>query len=157
MQRGEPLEYSWVTRSNAPNFNALVRYEEGFLEGARRYDVGERSNFALLPMTLVALDLLLEWTPRRIQDELARYTTDIEQAARAMGLHVASIPHRAGHFLGIRFPGGLPDKTVERFAGEKIFVSVRGDSIRITPHLYNTEVDKERFLTVLKAVHKVNQ
>jgi selenocysteine lyase/cysteine desulfurase len=155
MQLGEPLEYSWVTRSNAPDFSALVRYDDNFLQGARRYDVGERSNFALLPMTIAALDLLLEWTPHRIQQELARYTTDIESAARAMGLSVASTPDRAGHFLGIRFPGGLPDGTVERFANEKVFVSVRGDSIRVTPHLYNTETDKERFLAVLEGVTQI--
>jgi selenocysteine lyase/cysteine desulfurase len=30
-------------------------------------------------------------------------------------------------------------------------VSVRGSSIRITPHVYNTETDVERLLKVLQA------
>jgi selenocysteine lyase/cysteine desulfurase len=32
-----------------------------------------------------------------------------------------------------------------------VFASVRGDALRITPHLYNTEQDRLRLLEVLAA------
>jgi len=35
-------------------------------------------------------------------------------------------------------------------AREKVFVSVRGNSIRIAPHLYNTEEDLRRLFDVLQ-------
>ncbi len=149
MQSGEPLDYSWITRARAEDFAALVNYEHDYQPGARRYDVGERANFALLPAAAAALELLLEWTPEFIQAELAGYTTDIERAAREMGLAVSSMPERAGHFLGIRFPGGLPPDALDTFAAHGIFVSVRGDSVRVTPHLYNDQTDRERFLEIL--------
>ena len=37
----------------------------------------------------------------------------------------------------------------ERLAEEKVFVSVRGGSVRVSPHLYNTEEDVERLFSVL--------
>jgi selenocysteine lyase/cysteine desulfurase len=39
---------------------------------------------------------------------------------------------------------------VEAFAKQKVFVSVRGSSVRITPNVYNTEQDVERLLKVLQ-------
>jgi selenocysteine lyase/cysteine desulfurase len=35
-------------------------------------------------------------------------------------------------------------------AREKVFVSVRGTSIRVTPHVYNTAVDCQRLISCLK-------
>ena len=35
---------------------------------------------------------------------------------------------------------------------ENVFVSVRGESVRVSPHLYNTEGDVERLFEVLEQV-----
>ena len=59
---------------------------------------------------------------------------------------------RAGHHLGLRFPEGLPAEPPERLAKEQVYVSLRGDSLRATPHLYNNEADIERLFAVLRAV-----
>jgi selenocysteine lyase/cysteine desulfurase len=53
---------------------------------------------------------------------------------------------RAGHFVGIRFPGGLPEGAVEKLEARDVYVSKRGDSLRVTPHLHNTEADRDRLL-----------
>ena len=39
----------------------LIDYRESYQPGARRFDVGERSNFALLPAAIVGLEQLLAW------------------------------------------------------------------------------------------------
>ncbi|MEW6637799.1 MAG: aminotransferase class V-fold PLP-dependent enzyme, partial [Actinomycetota bacterium] len=54
-REGEPLEHNWINRSGSEDFSRLVDYAEAFQPGARRYDVGERSNFVLLPMVNEAL------------------------------------------------------------------------------------------------------
>ncbi|KAA3632865.1 MAG: aminotransferase class V-fold PLP-dependent enzyme [Proteobacteria bacterium] len=149
-QQGTPLEYSWITRGNAEDFRGLVDYRPDFQAGARRYDMGERSNFALMPMTAAALELILKWDPEHVQRTLTRYTGEIESRARSLGLVTASPPARAGHFLGIRFPKGIPDDAVGELRRRNIHVSVRGDCVRITPHLYNTENDKHCFLEALE-------
>ena len=55
---------------------------------------------------------------------------------------------RAGHLLGIRFADGVPDTLIDRLAQNKIYVSVRGNSIRISPHLYNTAEDIDKLFSV---------
>jgi selenocysteine lyase/cysteine desulfurase len=56
---------------------------------------------------------------------------------------------RAPHFLSVRFPGGLPDGIGERLAAAGVHVSLRGEWMRITPHLYNDEADVERLFSAL--------
>jgi len=46
-QNGVPLEQGWITREGAEDFRHLIDYSQSFLPGARRYEVGERANFAL--------------------------------------------------------------------------------------------------------------
>jgi selenocysteine lyase/cysteine desulfurase len=52
----------------------------------------------------------------------------------------------------LRFPAGPPAGLLEKLTADKIFVSIRGDSMRVTPHLYNTDADVDRLFNVLQAV-----
>jgi selenocysteine lyase/cysteine desulfurase len=45
----------------------------------------------------------------------------------------------------------LPEGLPERLAREQVHVSLRGDSLRVTPHLYNHQQDLERLFGVLHA------
>lgn len=65
------------------------------------------------------------------------------------GLKVGNRSHRAGHFLGVRLPGGVPSNLTVELAKQNVFVSVRGDSVRITPHLYNNSDDVDRLFEFL--------
>ena len=47
----------------------------------------------------------------------------------------------AGHMIGLRRPEGLPADLSRRLQERGVFVSVRGSSIRVAPHLYNDESD----------------
>ncbi len=148
---GRPLEHNWITRLGSEDFTRLIDYQEGFQPGARRYDVGERSNFALLPAGIVGLEQLLEWGVEAIAATLAAVTAGIAEEAAALGLQATDPGKRAGHFLGLRFPEGVPPGLAERLAAERVYVSLRGDSLRVTPHLYNHEADIERLFAVLRA------
>ncbi len=54
-QGGTPLEEDWIQRANASDFASLTLYTDIYEAGARRFDMGERSNFALLPAALRAM------------------------------------------------------------------------------------------------------
>jgi selenocysteine lyase/cysteine desulfurase len=54
--------------------------------------------------------------------------------------------------IGVRLPGGLPNGLAERLAAAQVHVSLRGDSIRVAPHLYNDERDVTRLVEVLRSV-----
>jgi selenocysteine lyase/cysteine desulfurase len=146
---GIPLEYNWINRKHSEDFAGLVKYRNDFQTGARRFDVGERSNFALMPMAFAALRQILDWQVPETASTLAGLTEEIAQRATDLDLNVAPTHLRAGHMLGIRFPEGVPDDLIDRFAQNKIYVSVRGNSIRISPHLYNTKEDIDKLFSTL--------
>ncbi len=146
---GVPLEYNWITREHSEDFAGLVDYVEGFQPGARRYDVGERSNFALMPMAVAALDQILAWGVPAISDHVAALTDAVEQGARDLGLAPVPAAVRLPHIVGVRMPGGVPPELGERLAAAKVYVSVRGDSIRVSPHVYNDADDVARLFEVL--------
>ena len=148
---GKPIEYNWIARAGAEDFARLVDYRDEYQPGARRFDVGERSNFILVPMLNAALDQILEWGVEAIETTLAARTADIASRAAALGLGSAPSALRAGHFLGLRFPGGgLPAGLLAALAAEQVYVSVRGASMRVTPHLYNTDEDVDRLFAALE-------
>lgn len=151
-QDGEPIEYNWLNRKGSEDFAGLVDYVDDYQQGARRFDMGERANFALMPVALTALEQVLDWGVDNIQETLAQKNRDI--AARCERLGLTSLPDdkRAGHFLGLRREGGLPKDLLERLLADNILVSVRGSSMRITPHLFNNEADSDRLLTALKNI-----
>lgn len=149
-QQGVPLEQGWLARQGAEDFGSLMDYREDFQPGARRFDVGERSNFALMPAVIVALRQLLTWQVERIEATLGAKTAQIAEAAREIGAVVVSDKHRAPHFLSLRFPQGLPDDVLQRLAAAGVFVSARGEWLRVTPHLYNDDTDAGRLISALR-------
>jgi selenocysteine lyase/cysteine desulfurase len=149
-QDGRPLEENWIGRERSEDFAGLTRYRDRYQPGARRFDMGERSNFTLLPMSMVALEQLLAWGIERIAATLRARTRTIAKRAAELGLAPTPEDRRPGHYLGIRFPGGPPPHLLERLAAKGVYLSVRGDSLRVTPHLYNDEEDVERLFEALE-------
>ena len=85
---GRPLEHNWLLRGGSEDFSRLVDYRDDFQPGSRRFDVGERSNFVLVPMALEALRQLLAWGVADIQESLRQLTSRVAQGARALHLEV---------------------------------------------------------------------
>ena len=50
--------------------------------------------------------------------------------------------------IGIRHPAGIPATLPAALKEAKVFVSIRGDSIRVAPHLYNDLDDVDRLLNL---------
>ncbi len=148
-REGEPIEHNWINRRGSENFAALVDYEDAFQPGARRYDVGERSNFALLPMANEALRQIPAWGVANVAGSLGRLTALIEDEARERGMEAVPAEKRGAHMIGLRLGDDLPRDLAARLAKENVFVSVRGGSIRVSPHLYNTEEDVEKLFDSL--------
>jgi selenocysteine lyase/cysteine desulfurase len=151
-QDGAPVEESWISRKNSENFAGLVDYQSAYQPGARRFDVGERSNFALTPAAKASLDYLLGLGTARIYATLKRRNDAVAARAQAE-LGLASVPahRRAGHYLGLRFGAAVPDGLPAKLAAGNVFVSVRGKAMRVTPHVYTTDDDIERLFRVMRA------
>ncbi len=151
-QEGRPLEENWIQRANAEDFASLILYTEEYAEAARRFDMGERSNFALLPAATMAMEQLLIWGVSEISAYSAALNRRIAAAATAHGFSVPDEKYRAPHYLCLRRQKGIPADLPEKLAREKVFVSVRGSSVRVTPHLYNSEADADRLIHLLEGI-----
>lgn len=151
-REGRPIERSWLARAGAEDFSKLVGYVDEYRPGARRFDMGEYPQFVLAPMARAGLEQILAWGVDRIQATVRRLTDRVAQGARELGCAVLADDRRVGHLVGLRFPQGLPPRLRERLAEERVHVSLRGDSIRVAPHVYDGEEDVDRLLAVLRAV-----
>ena len=149
---GRPLEQAWMGRRGAEDFTRLVDYQSAYRPGARRFDMGEAPNFALLPMVQTALARILDWGVPAIQSTLAARTAAIAARAAPLGFASGDPARRAGHFLGLGFPGPVPAGLPDRLAAAQVHVSLRGSSLRVTPHLWNDDEDVDRLFDALAAI-----
>jgi len=149
---GRPVEENWIQRANARDFAALILYTDKYDDGARRYDMGERSNFALLPAATRALKQLQDWGIAEISGTAGALNRQLALMAAEIGFSSPPEHLRAPHYLCLRRKAGIPEGLSETLASQKVFVSVRGSSIRVTPHLYNSANDVERLLACLRQI-----
>jgi selenocysteine lyase/cysteine desulfurase len=147
-QQGIPIEQSSMTRQGSEDFTR-TDYSDEFQPGARRFDMGEFTQFILAPMAAAALQQILDWGVASIEQSISHLTAEIAQRALAAGYVVAPEEQRSKHMLGIRFRGGLPAKLAAALAAAKVYVSIRGDAMRVSPHLYNTSADIDRLFAAI--------
>ena len=148
-REGVPLEQTWLGREGSEDFATLVEYRDSYAPGARRYDVGERSNFVALPMATEAMRQLLTWGVENVAENLSGLTGLVEAEATERGMRAIPAQRRAGHMIGLGLDPAAPGDLAARLAGEGVFVSVRGRSLRVSPHVYNTEKDVKKLFEAL--------
>ncbi|MBQ0734899.1 aminotransferase class V-fold PLP-dependent enzyme [Aquimarina celericrescens] len=145
---GTPIEHSWMNRYNSQDFSRLTQYEERYQEKATRYAVGEASNFVLTPMLIRAIEQLIEWTPIEIQTYCKKISIDSVQKLRELGCLIENDHHRAHHLIGVYFSKHMNIDNIKiRLKQENIIVSYRGNAMRISPNVYNSEDDFERLIS----------
>jgi selenocysteine lyase/cysteine desulfurase len=146
---GVPLEENWISRLGSEDFTGLVDYQDRYQPGARRFDVGQRTHFETTPMAIAALRQLLDWEVPRVAATLRRTTGRIEEQVRALGLTVTS-SDRGPHMLGVRLPAPARRRAAEALTRARVFVGVRGSSLRLSPHLWTTDEDVGRLVAALR-------
>jgi selenocysteine lyase/cysteine desulfurase len=148
-REGAPIEHNWINRRGSEDFSGLIDYQDAFQPGARRYDVGERSNFVLLPMANEALRQILDWGVKNVSETIGELTDLIEEEAGKRGIEAVPAKRRGRHMIGLRLGSQAPEDLAARLAAKRVFVSVRGESVRVSPHLYNTKESVDRLFAAL--------
>ncbi len=147
---GKPVEENWINRLHSEDFAGLVNYESNYQPGSLRYEVGEHSNFILLPMLLEALKQINQWKPKAIQQYCASITHKPIALLRESDFWVEEDKFRGHHLFGLRLPTNVSvEKIKKALLKNKISVSFRGNAIRVSPHLYNSEADMMKLVRVL--------
>lgn len=147
-----PVEdLNWWSVKGSEDFNHLPGQGFELRPGAQRYDAHEPASFVNLFALAEALRLVLEATPQATQvhcralcDRLlsrlpagygAASPLDLAQRSHVLCVTAASSAGTAAAF--------------ERLKSQKVQVSLRGDRLRVSPHLYSTEADVDRLLAAL--------
>lgn len=152
---GQPVEENWINRFESENFANLVNYNDRYQSGALRYEVGEHSNFILVPMMLAAIRQLNAWGVENIQNYCRNLITDGIAKLRDEGFRIENEAYRASHLFGLRPDKHQDMQTIQNALQDKdILVSYRGDSIRVSPNVYNSQKEFDTFVqTLLSAVY----
>ena len=154
---GAPIEQNWILREGARDFSRLVDYRDSYEPGARRFDVGQRTNFQLVPMAIARSSSCSSGrsraSGRRSPRPPARSPTGPPSSASSR-----SRPRAGGrHLLGIGLTEELRSRVVPALREAGCFAALRGDSLRLAPHLHNTPDEVERLLGALGAIAGADQ
>lgn len=146
--QGTPLDNNWMNHENAEDFAKLVHYTNTFKPKAARYDVGESSNFILVPMLAEAINQLLQWTPSSIQSYCQRITQNPIQQLSGLGCFIEDEAFRSHHLFGLYVPTKIDMELLKsKIAQAQILVSFRGNAIRVSPSVYNSEEELEKLVS----------
>lgn len=150
---GSSIERSWINRVGSENFRSLINYQDHYRPKADRYNVGERSNFILNPMLETSLNQLLDWGVDNIQNYCKSLLEEPLKLIQSKGFWVEDEAYRTYHLVGVRIPAGSDIAKIEAaLKRSNVQVSYRGESIRISPHLYNDQNDIDVLVEGLLAV-----
>lgn len=150
---GEPIEENWINRLDSDKFENLVNYQSEYSPKAARYNVGEVSNFMYVKMLAESLRQINEWTPAAIQQYCRSMTEPVLDRFRDLGCWIEDPDYRSHHLFGIRLPDSVDVIELKKsLDARNIFVSIRGNSIRISPHLYNETKHLESLLEGLREI-----
>ena len=98
---------------------------------------------------MAALDLLDEWGIETIAETLAVTNSRIAKILAGYGFETTPAEARAPHFQGARLPATDPRKLAAKLIENNVYASVRGDYLRVAPHLYTDDEDLARFSAAL--------
>jgi selenocysteine lyase/cysteine desulfurase len=150
-REARPLEESWLARSNADDFTLLASYSDRYMDGARRFDVGEKCT-AILPGAIAALEQLQAWGISEIARSLNEINERLQLRLEALGFELPLAADRCPHMFGARLPRHFTEDLVGVLRAERVFVSQRGSNVRFAPHLHITEADIDQLFAALDLV-----
>ncbi len=112
-----------------------------FLPGARRFDMGERSDFAVLPVAIASMKLIQEWTVSRVFERLRHLNEFVWAEAENRGLPVVRPRYPTPHISILDIGDRLSPNAGQELKRANVHVTLRGTKMRVSPHVYNDELD----------------
>jgi selenocysteine lyase/cysteine desulfurase len=151
-QNGVPLEQISASRKAVSAEDTVYFRDITYVEGARRYDMGERDHFISMEMAAVGMEMMAGWSNEPIVARLAMLTDKLADGLANTGVQVLDKKLRAPHVLSLYFPKGMATDLPKKLAAENVYAAPRLGRLRISPHVYNDEQDVERFVEVFRKV-----
>ena len=151
-REGRPIDANWMAREGSEDFTRVSEYRWELASGGRRYDAGQTWNLWLSEAACRGLEIVAEVGIERLSSHGRLLTDRLANEAAALGLAAPRPEFRSSHLVGLRLPEGAdPRSLVSELASRSVYVSVRGASVRVSVHMWNTESDIDRLLEGLAA------
>ena len=91
---------------------------------------------------IAALEQIIDWTPKAIQEYCKEITTYFVKTLSENGCEIEDSDTRANHLFGVKIPESIDkDALKETLLKNNVYVSFRGNYIRVSCHLFNTSDD----------------
>jgi selenocysteine lyase/cysteine desulfurase len=148
-QDGIPLEQTSAGRRDVNAENEIYLADISHVPNARRFDMGERDHFISMEMAAIGMEMMAEWGAAAVVQRLSMLTERIAEGVRDIGVSVPDRRFRAPHILSLGFRDGMPVGLVEKLASEGVYVASRLRRMRVSPHVFNDEIDADRFVAAL--------
>ncbi len=145
-QDGEPLEQTAAARRAVSAEHTVYMRDTAYVDGARRFDMAERDHFISLEMASIGMELVAAWGSSAIAERLRMLTDQLVNALRNTGVQVPDAQVRSPHVLSLGFRSGMPEGLVDRLAAAQVYAAPRLGRLRISPHVYNDDLDVDRFV-----------
>ena len=147
-----PGPFYWQALPGAERHASLMFDDSKPGPDARRWDSPETASYFNLAAMDASLEFLLRVGPETVAAHNARLMAQLyERLPRDRCLPASPLePARRGPFAC--FAARTPEKTAalgERLRLENIFVSLRENRLRVSPHLFNSERDIDRLIAVI--------
>ena len=147
---GIPIEEAWMSRDGAEDFSQAASYADRYQSGARRFDAGQRSSFSNVAGAIAALEIINEWGVSNIALELEKTNQRIAEILTELGFETVDEHSRAPHFQSARLPNVDTGRLASLLVADGVYVSQRGDRLRLAPHLYTDQQDLKHFEASLR-------
>ena len=143
---GNAIEKNWSTRLNSEDFAGLTNYQTQYKPLAQRYSAGQSGSFIYVSMQIAALKEVLKINPVELQDYCYNISNSALEKLKTIGFISAPSHLRAKHLFGVEIPKSVGlEKLKSDLKNNNIHVSIRGQFMRVSCHLYNS---KEHFKTL---------
>jgi selenocysteine lyase/cysteine desulfurase len=150
-QNGIPIEESWMNRSNAADFSNLTNYDINYKPMAGRYNVGQTTNFILSPIMLIGLKQINKWGVQNIEYYCNNLAENIIKNLKTLNISFETKNYFNPHLFSLGLPREInPLKLKSSLENEKIYISLRGNSIRVSLNVFNNASDVDKLISVLK-------
>ena len=151
-----PGPFYWMAVDGSHNFASLNFDDPKPVPGAKRWDTAESASY--FNFNLVAMDVSTDFVVRMGAETVAEHNRGLIELMyqrlptdRCIPASPLNVAQRGAYGC---FAARTPEKTAElyrKLLAENIIVSLREGNIRVSPHLYNTERDIDRLISVITA------
>lgn len=150
---GNPIEQNWANRFGSENLSGLTAYQSKYKPKANRYAMGESGSFIYVQMQIAALKEILKIDALELQE----YCESISEKSLNDLNHIGFTSHkpniRAKHLFGIKIPKTINiEKLKLTLKDNNIHLSFRGEYMRVSCHVFNTEAHFEKLVNVIKSI-----